>query len=69
MFEEFEVICPNCEAILRLGAEDYNPYIGQVESKKEKADCKVSFIDNYWFQCLLCGSISKLEIIATGTKK
>jgi hypothetical protein len=53
MFDEFEVVCPECDAILRLSSEGYKSYIKKLEDEN-------LYQDSYEFPCLKC--YAKLEM-------
>jgi enamine deaminase RidA (YjgF/YER057c/UK114 family) len=58
MFNEFEVVCPNCEAILRLSSDWYEELIKEKETDKPTESC-------YEFPCVECENELKMEIKVT----
>lgn len=59
MFDEFEVICPKCKAILRLSSEGYEDLIQENEDTDD---------EEYTFPCAECNAKLKMVIKITEEK-
>jgi len=58
MFEDFEVVCPKCHAILRLNSEYYD---GMIEETNGDLTSNMNSSE-YSFECAKCGTDLKMVI-------